>query len=347
MTMKNNGLKSKVSLFLTIACTLTFAACGNTDKGTDSSNKMTSSESSTVSTSKTSSEATKIVSLKGPTTIGLLNMMDSTEKEKYEFNMVTEPAEAGTLVSTGKENIALIPANVAANLYNKTSGNIIVLNINTLGMLYLVQQGEPITSIADLKGKTIILTGKGATPDLTIQYLLKENGLSVEDVTLDYKSEATEVVAALAENSEAIGLLPEPFVTVATTKNPDLKVSMDLTEEWNKTQNNKDSTLITAVTVVNKEYLESNKEDVLNFMKQQKISSEEATSNLDKTSELAEKYDIIKENIAKKAIPKCNISYIEGEEMKTKLSGYYSVLFDLSPEFIGGKVPEDDFYFIN
>lgn len=326
-----------------LVCSLTFVACGNSSKETT---KLSSSAGST-SSSQSVKEKTKVVSLKGPTTIGLLNMMNSANENSYEFNMVTDPAEAGTLLTTGKENIALLPANVAANLYNKTSGKVIVLNINTLGMLYLVQQGEPVTSIADLKGKTIILSGKGATPDLTLQYLLKENGLSTDDVTLDYKSEATEVVAALAENTEAIGLLPEPFVTVATTKNPDLKVTLDLTEEWNKIQNNKDSALITAVTVVNKDYLEDNKDKVLEFMTEQKKSSEEATSDIEKTAELSEKYDIIKAEVAKKAIPKCNITYIDGDEMKTKLNGYYQVLYDLSPEFIGGKLPENNFYFIN
>ena len=166
----------------------------------------------------------RVGALKGPTTIGLLHLMDEAEKgntqNSYTFTMATAADELTAQVVKGDLDIALLPANVAAIVYQKTDGGVTVLDVNTLGVLYLVSGRDDITGVADLAGRTVYLTGKGTTPDYCLQYLLAQNGLSLEDVTLEYKSEATEVAAVLSENPDAVGLLPQPFVTVASWAMP-------------------------------------------------------------------------------------------------------------------------------
>lgn len=287
----------------------------------------------------------RVVSLKGPTSLGLLNMMEEEEGQgAYEFNIVVDASEAAALLTTGKADIALLPANLAANLYQNTDGQIKVLNINTLGVVYLVQAGEPVASFQELTGKTIYVTGKGTTPDLALQYLLTANGVSLDDVNLEYKSEAAEVVAAMSGDTEALGLLPQPFVTVAMSQNENLQIAFDLTKEWDQIQGEGGSTLVTGVTVVRTEFLETNPEAVSAFLEKQEVSSMKANSDVEGTALLAEKYDIVKEAVALQAIPQCNITYIAGDEMEQKLKGYLEVLFALSPEFIGGEMPDEGFY---
>lgn len=288
-------------------------------------------------------------SLKGPTSIGLMSLMENSESDKAEgdYQFVMETA-ADTLVAKmvqGELDIALVPANVAANLYKKTEGGIKVIDINTLSVLYMVSADSGLTSMADLKGKTIYLTGKGTTPDYTLQFLLQKNGLTGDDVTLEYKSEATEVAAVLARNAEAVGLLPQPFVTAACAQNESLQIVYDFSKEWDAVAGD-GSSIVTGVTVVRKEFLEENEEAVLNFMKEHQASAAQANENIEETAASVVKYGILeKEAIAQKAIPNCNITYIDGEQMKQALSGYLNVLYEMSPESVGGSLPDDEFYF--
>lgn len=293
----------------------------------------------------------KVGSLKGPTSMGLVSLMDQAEKGEslntYEFTMVAAADELLTKVVSGDLDIALVPANVASVLYNKTKGNVTAIDINTLGVLYVVSGDDSIKSVADLKGKTVYMTGKGTTPDYVINYLLAENGLTKDDVKLEYKSEPTEVAALLKENSDAIGLLPQPFVTVAMAQNEDLKLVLDLTKEWEAVQGESGSQLVTGVTIVRNDYLVDNKEAVDNFLKEHKTSADFAVSNPDETAELVAAQGIIeKAPIAKKALPYCNITCITGEDMKSAISGYLQVLFDQEPASVGGTLPADDFYYL-
>jgi len=261
--------------------------------------------------------------------------------------MVAAADELLTKVVSGDLDIALVPANVASVLYNKTKGNVTAIDINTLGVLYVVSGDDSIKSVADLKGKTVYMTGKGTTPDYVINYLLAENGLTKDDVKLEYKSEPTEVAALLKENSDAIGLLPQPFVTVAMAQNEDLKLVLDLTKEWEAVQGESGSQLVTGVTIVRNDYLVDNKEAVDNFLKEHKTSADFAVSNPDETAELVAAQGIIeKAPIAKKALPYCNITCITGEDMNPAISGYLQVLFDQEPASVGGTLPADDFYYL-
>ena len=292
----------------------------------------------------------RVASLKGPTSLGLLFLMDKADKGEttntYEFQMAVGADEILPQMVKGDLDIALVPANVASVLYHKTQGGVEVIDINTLGVLYMVSGEDSLTNFTDLKGKTIYLTGKGTTPDYVLQYLLTANGMSVDDVTLEYKSEATEVASVLAEDPTAIGLLPQPFVTAACMQNDALKVIFDLNEEWNKVQGENGSSMVTGVTVVRKEFLEENEAAVKSFMEDHKASAEAINADPATGAVLAVEAQIVaKEPVAQKAIPGCNITYIDKDEMKQALSGYLDVLFHQDSLSIGGGLPESDFYY--
>ena len=294
----------------------------------------------------------RVGGLKGPTTMGLVKLMQDAEngeaQNAYEFTMVTAADELTAMVAGDQVDIALLPANVASVLYHKTNQNVSVIDINTLGVLYLVSGDTSITSLDQLAGKTVYLTGKGTTPDYVFNYLLSSAGLSAEDVTLDFRSEATEVAAILAENPEAIGLLPQPFVTVALSQNDALSIIMDLTEEWDKLQaEDSNSRLVTGVTIVNNDFLNSHPDMVDAFLEEHEASALYTDNHPAEAAELIAAAGIVaKAPIAEQALPYCNITCITGEDMKEALSGYLEVLYEQAPESVGGSLPDDAFYYI-
>ena len=211
-------------------------------------------------------------------------------------------------------------------------------------MLYLVTADDSISTVADLKGKTVYSTGKGQTPEYVLNYLIGANGLSKDDVTVEFKSEATEVVSALVQDETAIGILPQPFATAACKQNENLKEVCDLTKEWDSTGK---GTLVTGVTIAKKDYIETNPEIIEDFLDEHEDSIEKANEDPEKTAELIAAAGIVeKAPVAQEALPKCNLKYMDGEEMKSALGGYLEVLVEQAPESIGGSLPEDDFYFI-
>lgn len=294
-----------------------------------------------------------ILALKGPTAMGMVSLMNQADQgevadENYNFQIVASPDEVTPAIAQGTADIAAVPANLASVLYQKTDGSVQVLTINTLGVLYLVENGDQIQSISDLKGKTIYASGKGATPEYALNYILKENGLTPgEDVQIEWKSEHTECVAALAEHEDAIALLPQPFVTTAQSKNDSLRVALDLTEEWDNIQkeNGGNSSLVTGVTVVRTEFVQEHPEIVEDFMERYQESVTFVNDHAEEAAKMIGNYDIIPEEIAKKALPECNIVYIDGAEMKEKLSGYLEVLKQENPQAVGGTLPTDEFYY--
>ncbi len=293
-------------------------------------------------------DVVRVGSLKGPTTMGIVNLMSESEagtaEGSYEFTMSAEPSEVMASMVAGDLDIAMVPSNVAAVMNNKVEGGVSVIDINTLGVLYCVTGDDSITSIADLSGKTVLTTGQGATPEYTMNYLLEQNG--VTDCTLEFKSEATEIAALLAEDSDQIAILPQPFVTVAEAQNEELATAFSLTDEWDAVSDG--SQLITGVTVVTNSFLEEHQEEVELFIKEHEESAELAASDVATTAELVAQYGIIeKAPVAEKAIPYCNIVCITGEDMKTALSGFLEVLYEQDPTSVGGSLPSDDFYFIH
>lgn len=163
-----------------------------------------------------SSDAVRIGALKGPTAMGMAQLLD---EDGYDFTIAASPDEIVPMVVQDKLDIAAVPANLAATLYQKTDKDVSVLAVNTLGVLYLVENGDSVKSVKDLKGKTIYASGKGATPEYALNSVLKANGIDPEkDVTVEFKSEHAEVVSALVQDQTAVGLLPQPFVTTALMK---------------------------------------------------------------------------------------------------------------------------------
>ena len=227
--------------------------------------------------------------------------------------------------------------------YQKTNGGIQAVAVNTLGVLYVVEQGDTVQSMADLKGRTILSTGKGTTPEYVLRYLLNANGIDPDkDVTIEYYSEATEVTAQMATTEDAIAVLPQPYVTAAGLQDETLRVALNLTEEWNKVA---DTQLITGVTVVRKEYAEEHPDVVAAFLTDYAKSVEAANTDLDGTAALCEEQGVVaKAAIAKKALPNCNIVCLTGDELKADASAYLQVLFDADPAAVGGALPGDDFY---
>lgn len=290
----------------------------------------------------------RVGSLKGPTTMGLVHLMKDSEEGtasgNYTFTMATQADELLAGMVSGDLDIALVPANVAAVLYQKTEGGVSVIDVNTLGVLYCVTGDESIQSVKDLAGKTVLTTGQGTTPEYALNYLLQANG--VTDCTLEFKSEATEIAAVLQEDASRIAVLPQPFATVAMVQNPALKTAFSLTDEWNAVSDG--SQLLTGVTVVRNEVLAENETAVQTFLEAHQASTEEANEALDETAELVASYGIIeKAAIAKQAIPYCNIVCLTGDEMKEALSGYLNVLYEQDAASVGGKLPEDGFYYVS
>lgn len=292
----------------------------------------------------------RVGSLKGPTSMGILFLMDKVEKgeinDSYEFQMATGADELTALLVKGELDIVLVPANVAAVLYWRTNGGVAVIDINTLGVLYIVTgNSNDITSVEDLRGKTIYLTGKGTTPEASLKYILQQNGLTETDYFLEYKSEATEVAALLAENPSAIGLLPQPFATAALVQNENLKICLDMNEEWERVQS--ESSMVTGVTVVRREFLEEHETEVKAFLEEHSASVASIGEDISTGAVLAVQAGIVaKESIARQAIPQCNITCITSEKMREALSAYLKVLADFDAELVGGALPGEDFYYL-
>lgn len=310
-----------------------------------SSSELVSSVESTAA--EAAPDIVRIGSLKGPTSMGLVFLMEESDTGKtntsYEFSMAAAADELTAQLVKGDLDIALIPANVASILYQKTEGGICTIDINTLGVLYVVTGDESITSMDALAGKTIYLTGKGTTPDYVLQYLLSAN--QIENTTLEYKSEATEVAAVLASDPSAIGVLPQPFATAACIQNESLSQVLSLTDVWNETTT-EGSQLVTGATVVRKEFLEQYPEAVEEFLEDHRASVESINTDPEKGAELVAALGIIeKAPVAQKAIPYCNIVCVTGEDMSDAMQGYLQVLYDQDPSSVGGSLPEEDFYF--
>lgn len=241
--------------------------------------------------------------------------------------------------------MAAIPANLASVLYNNTNGAIKVLAINTLGVLYIVENGDTVKSVADLKGKTIYATGKGSTPEYTLRYILSKNGVDPDnDVTIEWQSEPTAVVPLLKANDNAIAMLPQPYVTVAQSNAEGLNIALNLTDEWGKIEGS--GALVTGVLVARTEFVEKHPDAVKKMLNEYAASSEYVNANIDDAAALVEEFDIFKAAIAKKAIPYCNIKVITGDEMRTSLSSYLAVLFEQNAKAVGGKLPDDAFYYV-
>lgn len=292
-------------------------------------------------------ETYTVASLKGPTTMGMVKLMSDSEKGEtfntYNVNIHGAADEIVAGVVSGSTDIANVPANLAAVLYNKTEGNINVSAVNTLGVLYVVAVNEEINSVEDLRGKTVYSTGKGTTPEYVLNYILRQNGLEPQvDVTIEYKTEASECAAVMAESEGGIAFLPQPYVTAAMKQNEFIQIWLSLTDEWDKVS---DTPLITGVTISQKSVQEHNSGAYDIFLDEYAASVEFVNTNNDEAAALIGGYDIVPEPVAREALPLCNITLLRGAEMRNAVSGYWNVLFEADPAAVGGTLPgEDAFY---
>lgn len=322
-----------------------------------------SAEASAASETETRSQASEtdgdetainVMALKGPTAMGMVKFMDDSDAGNagdYDYNFTIAAAidEVTPKLVQGQADIAAVPANMASVLFNNTKGGVEVLAVNTLGVLYIVENGDTVHSVEDLRGKTIYASGKGATPEYGLNYVLSQNGIDPEkDVTIEWKSEHTECLAALTSSDNAIAMLPQPFVTTAQSKVETIRTALDLSEEWDKLQEGAaaPSAMITGVVVARTEFVNEHPKEIADFMARYQESVDFVNNNVEKGAELVGKYEIVPAPVAVKAIPECNITYIDGEEMKEKLSGYLDSLYQQNPAAVGGALPTDEFYYL-
>lgn len=283
----------------------------------------------------------RIAALKGPTGMGVAPLMNKENYPKYDITIGSDPSAVTASFIAGEYDVAALPVNVAAVLYNKLEGDVVMLGITTLGVLYVLESGEEISSMADLSGKTLYATGQGSTPEYILNYLLEKNGLS--DVTVEFKAEHSELATLMAEGSVTLGMLPEPNVTATMAKNDSLRVALDLTAEWNKVT---DSKLVQGVLIARRSFVKEHESVIQTLIADYTKAAETVNTASDEAAQMIVDAEILPAlPIAKAAIPRCNIVFITGSEMKKAAGDMYNVLFAADPKSVGGAVPGDDMYY--
>ena len=292
-----------------------------------------------------SAEPVRVFTLNGTTGFGLAGLIaenkDGGASQEYSFSVETDASNVTAALVNGDCDIAALPTNAAAALYNKTEGKVQVIALNTLGVLYVVTDGSvEVSSIKDLEGQTVYAPAQN--PSFLFQALCDANGVKV---TVDNSfAQPAELNTAVTAGKVAIAVLPEPLLTVACSQNKDLKVVLDLTEEWDKVFT--PGSLVQGCAVVRTAFAEEHPDAVAAFLKDYEASVQLLTDDVKTAAQCIEDAGIFqKAAVAEKAIPRCNICFITGEEMETQLAAFYDILKDAAPQSIGGAVPGSDFYF--
>lgn len=284
----------------------------------------------------------RIAALKGPTGMGMVKLADKQNYPNYTVSIEASPDALNPRIISGEVDVAAVPVNLASVLYNKLDGDISVLAVSTLGVLYVVEAGSKVNSVADLAGKTVYATGQGATPEYILNYLLDKNGVA-GSVEVNYVGEHAALATMLADGSAEIGMLPEPNVTSTLAGNDNLRIALNLTEEWNKVCSTE---LVQGVVIARKSFVNEHPEAIEQFLREYEKSSAFVNENIDEAAKLIVDAGILGNvEIAKKAISNCNISFSKGEAMHKAVEGMLTVLFEANPKSIGGKLPDKDFYY--
>lgn len=280
----------------------------------------------------------RVAALKGPTGMGLAYLL-AEPSDAYSIELFDAPDAISAKLISGEADIAAVPVNLAATLYNKTNGAVVVAALNTLGVLYIVENGETVQSISDLAGKTLYASGQGSTPEYILNYLLEKNGLT--DVTVEYVGEHAALAAMVASGEAGLAMLPEPNVSAVLAKNANTRVALDLTAEWNKVS---DTKLVQGCYVVQKSVYDSHKKAVDAFFDQVADSVDNVNTDAGAAAVVAAQGIVPSEGVAKSAIPRSNIVCVRGDEMKAAVSAMLKVLFDANPKSVGGALPGDELY---
>lgn len=292
-----------------------------------------------------------ITAIAGPTGVGLVNLMqkqaDKTAANHYTFNVVSDPQQAVAAISNGSADIAAVPTNLASTLYKKTGGKVQVLAINTLGVLHILENGETISTVEDLRGKTIYTSGQGANPEYILKYVLEQNGIDpAKDVTIEYVADNDTLATLVANGTAKVAMVPEPKATACLLQNSAVRRVLNMTAEWEKGGDNAGALMMGCV-VARTEFVRENPEAVQKFLEEYKGSINAVVADVDTAAEQCVTYGIIpKAPLAKQAIPNCGLTYVDGTAMKTGLSAYLTILHSYNPAAIGGALPADDFYYV-
>lgn len=341
-------MKRKKWLSLLLSACLAAAlltGCGSQDADTDTPQNDTPDES----LSDFQGMDIRLGGLKGPTSIGMVKLLADNEAgatvNHYAFTMAGSADELTPKLLQGELDILAVPVNLGSVLYNNTEGGVQLLAINTLGVLSLVEKGgSTVTDWDSLKGQTIYATGKGSTPEYALRYLMTQNDIDPDsDVTIEWKSEPSEIVALMAAQEHVVAMMPQPFVTVAQSKFSDLVPVMDLTAEWDALDNG--SQLLTAGLVVRTDFARENPEAIAAFLDEYAASTDYVNTNVAEAARLVGQYEIVDAAVAEQAIPACHIVCITGSDMKTTAQGYLQTLYDQEPKAVGGVLPGEDFYY--
>jgi NitT/TauT family transport system substrate-binding protein len=290
-----------------------------------------------------------VATLKGPTGVGMVNLMqaqaDGTAANDYDFTVSESPEDVAAKVASGDVDIAAVPTNLGAALYAKTEGKVQMLAVNTLGVMYVLENGDSVHGIADLRGKTVYATGQGSNPEYVLRFLLQKNGIDPDkDLQLVFKSEHAELAALAASGGVSLALLPEPFVTTVTVKNPKVRVALDLTAEWAKVVTD-GSQLMMGAVIARKEFVADDPAAVTAFLTEYQTSVGKAVADVEQTGTLCEQFGIIPNAaVARKAMPRMGLTFLAGEDMANGIKGYFQVLFDANPKSLGGALPDSGFY---
>lgn len=289
---------------------------------------------------------TRVAALKGPTSMGLVCLMKENESEgaHYTFDMYTAGDEIVPLIAKGEVDIALVPTNLAATLYQKTEGGVQVLDVNAGNVLYAVSHDEAITDLNGLKGKIVYMTGKGTTPEWTLRYLLGKSGIAETDLTIEFKTEATEVVAALGQDETGVGILPQPFATVAMLQDQTMTLNFPLDDAWRAVN---EQGIATGVTIVRTAFAQEHPAAVAQFVLDHQRSVAQAGEDPAAAAQLIEEYGIVKAGVAKQVLENFNpLAAESGEAMQAWVSSYLQALYEIAPEAVGGKLPDEGFYYL-
>lgn len=288
-------------------------------------------------------EPTRIMTLNGTTGFGMAGLIAenaAAEKPKYTVSVETDAANVTAALVSGSVDIAALPTNAASVVYGKTQGGVRCLALNTRGVLYLLADGDTdISSLADLEGLTVYVPAQN--PSFIFAALCAKAGVNV---TVDNTyAQPAELRTALAAGEISLAVLPEPMVTAACSARSSLRVALDLTAEWDKVF--PAGSLVQGCVVVRAAYADEHPDAVKQFLKDYEASVKLLTDDTDKASQLIEQAGIFPTAaVAKKAIPRCNVCFLTGEEMKTAMSGYLEIMFSQAPASVGGSLPGDDFY---
>ncbi len=337
--------KAFIALLLTLVVTLGLVACA--PAATPAPNTDTSSVQAPGSDGPSQpfdGADVRVAALSGSTGLGMAKLMNDNEAKttvnRYTFDVYDAPETLLPEITSKKYDIAALPTNVAAKLNKVTNGDVQILAVNTLGVLYLLEIGtQNVKSVSDLAGKTVYTTGQGATPEYALKYILEKNG--VTDCNIVFETTADLVVSHAEEG--ALLMLPEPKVTAVKGKLGNVTVALDITAEWDKVC---DTPMAQGCVVVLKEFAQKNPEAVAQFLKEYEASIQFVKESVEEASAMVAKFKIIPQApLAAKAIPNSNLTFLAGREMKTALAPFYQILFDADKSSVGGILPADEFYY--